>query len=235
LGGKGCGVVLNQTKKNIKKKSTLREYVEAFIIAIILALFIKTFIIQAFKIPSGSMKPTLQVGDHLLVNKFIYGIKLPFIRKTLIPISTPQRGDIIVFIFPVDGRDFIKRVIGLPGEQIEIIGKNIIINGKPIEDPFGNYSAKGTLIQNWQSAHRFGPVVIPEGHYFVMGDNRDHSHDSRFWGSMQSENWDYPAGRHVDPIRKRIWGTVPSELIEGKAFIIYWSWPNWDRFLHLVK
>jgi len=206
-------VALNRTKKNIKKKSTFREYVEAFIIAIVLALFIRTFIIQAFKIPSGSMEPTLRVGDHLLVNKFIYGVKLPFLRKTLIPVSTPERGDIIVFIYPVDrSKDFIKRVIGLPGEKVEVKGQRILVNDKPIEDPSGYYSKTRELVENFgDNRGRFQPVVVPEGHYFVLGDNRDNSRDSRFWG------------------------TVPSELIKGKAFIIYWSWPNWDRFLHLIK
>ena len=205
-------VVLNQTKRNIKKKSTLREYVEAFIIAIILALFIRTFIIQAFKIPSGSMEPTLQVGDHLLVNKFIYGIKIPFWRKTIIPVSNPERGDIIVFIYPEDrSKDFIKRVIGLPGEKVEIKGQNIFINDKPIDDPYGHYSKTRSLMENFGNESRFQSTVVSEGNYFVLGDNRDNSRDSRFWG------------------------TVPSELIKGKAFIIYWSWPHWDRFLHLIK
>ena len=118
-----------------KKKSTFREYVEAAAIAIVLALFIRTFVVQAFKIPSGSMEPTLLIGDHILVNKFIYGIKIPFRRNTLISISKPERGDVIVFIYPVDkSKDFIKRVIGLPGEKIEIIDKKIVINGELYED-----------------------------------------------------------------------------------------------------
>ena len=203
---------MNQTKKNIKKKSTFREYFEAFIIAIILALFIRTFIIQAFKIPSQSMVPTLRVGDHLLVNKFIYGVKLPFLRKTIIPISTPKRGDIIVFIYPEDrSKDFIKRVMGLPGEKVEVKGQKVFINDKPIEDPYGYYTRSKELEENFGSMGRFNPYVVEKGHYFVLGDNRDNSKDSRFWG------------------------TVPSELIKGKALIIYWSWPHWDRFLHLIK
>lgn len=205
-------MVLNQTKKNVKKKSTFREYFEAFIIAIILALFIRTFIIQAFKIPSQSMEPTLRVGDHLLVNKFIYGIKLPFLHKTIIPISTPKRGDIIVFIYPEDrSKDFIKRVIGLPGEKVEVKEQTLFINDKPIEDPYGHYSKTKGFGENFSNMGRFNPYVVKEGHYFVLGDNRDNSKDSRFWG------------------------TVPSELIKGKALIIYWSWPHWDRFLHLIK
>jgi signal peptidase I len=197
-----------QTDK-IKKKSTIREWSEALAIAILLALFIRTFAVQAFKIPSGSMEPTLLIGDHILVNKFIYGIKIPFIRTTLIPISEPKREDIIVFIYPVDKRkDFIKRVIGLPGEEIEIIDKKVYVNGKPVSDTHGFYGNRGS---NAGSKDRFGPVTVPEDHFFVMGDNRDHSYDSRFWGF------------------------VPSKSIKGRAFIIYWSWPNWKRFLHLVR
>ncbi len=197
-----------QTDK-IKKKSTIREWSEALAIAILLALFIRTFAVQAFKIPSGSMEPTLLIGDHILVNKFIYGIKIPFLRTTLIPISEPKREDIIVFIYPVDKRkDFIKRVIGLPGEEIEVIDKKVYVNGKPLSDKHGFYANKGG---NPGSKDRFGPVTVPEDHFFVMGDNRDHSYDSRFWGF------------------------VPSKSIKGRAFIIYWSWPNWKRFLHLVN
>ena len=203
---------MNQTKKNIRKKSTFREYSEAIIIAIILALFIRTFVIQAFKIPSGSMEPTLRIGDHLLVNKFIYGIKLPVWRRTIVPVTTPERGDVIVFIYPVDqGKDFIKRIIGLPGERIEFLDQQLLVNGQPVEDPFGYYSEKKSTAENPDSGGRSWPVLIPEGHYFVMGDNRDHSYDSRFWGP------------------------VSSELVKGKAFIIYWSWPNWKRFLQLIK
>jgi len=189
-----------------------REYAEAAVIAIILALFIRTFVVQAFKIPSGSMEPTLLIGDHILVNKFIYGIKMPFTRIGLIPISEPDRDDVIVFIYPVDpGKDFIKRVIGLPGDRIEIIEKRIFINGKPYDDRYGSYteiSGKEGGI-SLEKAH-FGPVIVPEKHLFVMGDNRNHSYDSRFWGF------------------------VPQKSVKGKAFIIYWSWPHWKRFLHLI-
>jgi signal peptidase I len=196
-------------EEKIKKKGTIREYAEAALIAVALALFIRTFVVQAFKIPSGSMEPTLLVGDHILVNKFIYGVKLPWIRTTVIPISEPDRGDVIVFIYPVDkSKDFIKRVIGLPGERIEIIGKQIYIDGRPFEDPSGYYSDQGP--PSFSKDH-FGPVTVPEDHLFVMGDNRNHSYDSRFWGF------------------------VPMKSVKGEAFIIYWSWPHWKRFLHLVK
>ena len=196
----------------IKKKSTFREYAEAAAIAILLALFIRTFVVQAFKIPSESMKPTLLIGDHILVNKFIYGIKIPFIHTTLIPIHEPKRDDVIVFIYPVDkSKDFIKRVIGLPGDKVEMIDRKIYINGRPYDDKYGYYTSNELKRNNPGAKYGFGPTIIPENNYFVMGDNRDHSYDSRFWG------------------------TVPSESIKGKAFIIYWSWPHWKRFLHLLK
>ena len=188
------------------KKSLLREYTEAAIIAVVLALFIRAFVIQAYKIPSGSMEPTLLIGDHILVNKFIYGIKAPFINRTIIPLGTPKRGDIIVFIYPVDRKkDYIKRVIGLPGEQIEIKNKKIFINGKLLNSPFGVYTEVSGGNNN------LGPLVIPDDGLFVMGDNRDHSCDSRYWGC------------------------VPLTLVKGKAMIIYWSWPHWKRFGHLIR
>jgi signal peptidase I len=190
----------------------LREYAEAAAIAILLALFIRTFVVQAFKIPSGSMEPTLLIGDHILVNKFIYGIKLPMIRTTVIPISNPERGDVVVFIYPVErSKDFIKRVVGLPGERIKIVDGKIFINDKPYADPYGTYSSGGEGSANPSRSRQFGPVTVPPRHYFVLGDNRDHSYDSRFWGF------------------------VPSKSIKGKAFIIYWSWPHWKRFLHLIR
>jgi signal peptidase I len=193
-------------QEKLKRKSAFREYAEAAIIAIILALFIRTFVVQAFKIPSGSMEPTLLVGDHILVNKFIYGVKIPFWRKTLIPIERPKRNDVIVFIYPMDpSKDFIKRVIGVPGDTIEMLGRSIYINGKLFHDKHGAYT--GAL----QSNAHFGPVTVPMDHLFVMGDNRDHSYDSRFWGF------------------------VPLESVKGEAFIVYWSWPHWKRFLHIIR
>jgi len=196
----------------IKKKSTFREYAEAAAIAILLALFIRTFVVQAFKIPSGSMKPALLIGDHILVNKFIYGIKIPLLRKTVIPLGKPKRDDVIVFIYPVDkSKDFIKRVIGLPGEKIEMIDKKIYINGKLYGDKHRFFMNQGGGSHNPGHKDRLVPIVVPDNQYFVMGDNRDHSYDSRFWGF------------------------VPSKSIKGKAFIIYWSWPNWERFLNLIK
>jgi signal peptidase I len=218
------------TKMN--KKSILREYAEAFIIAILLALFIRTFIIQAFKIPSGSMKSTLLIGDHLLVNKFIYGIKMPYIDNYLIQLNKPERGDVVVFKYPEDeNTDFIKRVIGVAGDIVEIKDDQLYINNEKIvtkligkysdeempysdvyEETIGNKKHK---ILNMSDDHEyFGPVTVPEDSIFVMGDNRDNSHDSRKW-----KNTNF----------------VKLEKIKGKALIIYWSWPHWNRFFNIIK
>lgn len=205
-------MVDKRKKEPIKKKSVFREYAEAAAIAILLALIIRTFVVQAFKIPSGSMEPTLLVGDHILVNKFIYGVKIPFARKTIIPVSKPKRNDVIVFIYPVDtSKDFIKRVIGLPGDKVEILGHKVLINGKTFDDKHGYFTPDERNASHQDNVSKIGPISVPEGQYFVMGDNRDHSYDSRFWGF------------------------VPSKSIKGKAFIIYWSWPHWKRFLHLIR
>ena len=249
------------TTAEVKKKGALRENAEALVIALILALLIRTFIVQAFKIPTGSMLETLQIGDHILVNKFIYGVKLPFIQKTVIPVSEPKRGDIVVFIYPIDKRDFIKRVIAVGGDTVEVRDKKVYVNGtyaggQPYEHftAFHHYSREipeETFEQTWLDIlkkHKqitmdpslfkdryfnslveleryikgsfrdnFGPVTVPEGHLFVMGDNRDNSHDSRFWGF------------------------VPLDAVKGKAFIIYWSWDSadfsvrWSRLGDLLK
>ena len=184
-----------------KPKSKLREYIEAILLAIVIAFFIRTFVIQAYKIPSGSMKPTLLIGDHILVSKFNYGVRLPLFRSTLIPVGTPKRGDIVVFIYPEDrSKDFIKRLIGLPGDVIEIRNKNILLNGLPWSDTHGVYVDDRIIPGAVQPRDNFGPVTVPEGSLFVMGDNRDESYDSRFWGF------------------------VPMKDILGKALIIYWSW-----------
>lgn len=184
-----------------KKKSVFREYFEAICIAILLALFIRTFVVQAFKIPSGSMLPTLLIGDHLLVNKFIYGIRVPFSGKVLIPISDPGKGDVVVFRFPKDRSiDYIKRVVGVPGDTIEIKDKKVFINNVAIEDPHAHVSSPTVLGSNASPRDNFGPVLVPEDRIFVMGDNRDNSYDSRFWGFVDQKD------------------------ILGKAFILYWSW-----------
>ena len=196
-----------------KTKSKVQEYAEAIIIALLIALFIRTFIVQAFKIPSESMKPTFLVGDHILVSKFIYGVKIPFIRNTLIPISEPKRGDIVVFIYPEDrSKDFIKRVIGVSGDTIEIKNKKTYLNGLPLNDSHGVYTDDFIIPGSIQPRDNFGPVTVHPGSIFVMGDNRDHSYDSRFWGLVDLKD------------------------VMGKAFIIYWSWDKenhgvrWSRF-----
>jgi signal peptidase I len=182
-------------------KSVVREYAEAIIIAVVLALFIRTFIVQAFKIPSGSMEDTLLVGDHLLVNKFIYGIKFPFFDNNIIDLKEVKRGDVIVFRYPEDkSKDFIKRVIATGGDKIEVKNKQVFINDEATEQPFAVFKASETSFLGFQKGRNFGPFTVPEGHVFVMGDNRDNSHDSRFWG------------------------TVDIKEIKGKAFILYWSW-----------
>ena len=183
-----------------EERSVWREYAEALFMAVLLALFIRTFIVQAFKIPSGSMLPTLQVGDHLLVNKFLYGVRIPFTGVRFLSYREPTHDDVIVFIYPQDRtKDFIKRVKGIPGDTIEIRNKAVYINGQAIDDPHAVYDKTPERMAR-APRDNFGPFVVPEGQVFVMGDNRDHSHDSRFWG------------------------TVPYEDILGKAFILYWSW-----------
>lgn len=203
------------------KKSQLRDWSEALIVAAILALIIRTFVVQAFKIPSGSMEDTLLIGDHLLVSKFIYGLQVPFSDEPILSVRDPERGDIIVFEFPEDKdksyfkrRDFIKRVIGLPGDTIEIRSKSVYVNGERYMTPEAVYK-DGTLTAGPRDNMR--PVTVPSNSYFVMGDNRDRSYDSRFW-------------RFVD-----------RSAIKGMAFIKYWSWdsdkfmPRWGRIGRLIK
>lgn len=297
-----------------KKKHVIREYAEAIAVAVILALFIRTVVVQAFKIPSGSMIPTLEIGDHILVSKFIYGIKIPWTNTRLFPLKKPSHGDIMVFVYPEDqSKDFIKRVVGIPGDMLEIRGKQVYINGKPLDDPAGAYVKDVFTPKEFQPKDYFSPLSIPKkgdvfqldrlevrefqfvtslirtrypksdikvkGYleidgkkterylfrgrrggsfefseidfriqewwyiervfkaikeenpgskvrlvlrlfkdgeemrsftvqwdcYFVMGDNRDNSKDSRFWGFVE----------------------IPA--IKGKAFMIYWSWNGRDH------
>jgi len=195
-----------------KTKSKVREYAEAIGIAILIAFFIRSFVVQAFKIPSGSMKPTLLIGDHILVNRFIYGIKIPYFRKTVLPVGDPKRGDVVVFIYPEDrSKDFIKRVVGIGGDTIEIRNKKIYLNSLPDNDTHGVYTDDFIIPGSIQPRDNFGPVTVPRGSIFVMGDNRDQSYDSRFWGFVYLKD------------------------VLGKAFIIYWSWDRenlgirWNR------
>jgi signal peptidase I len=226
------------------KKSVAREYLESVVVAVILALFIRTFVVQAFKIPTGSMEPNLLIGDHLLVNKVIYSPSGMPLEQGILATKPVQRGHVVVFKFPEDPtRDFIKRVIGLPGETVEIRDKTVYINGQALEEPYAHFlepplhrddpeyglRSEG-LRDNW------GPEVVPPGHLFVLGDNRDNSRDSRFWGFL------------------------PRDQVKGRALLVYWSYEasreeyhrtgyldwlrdtlsafgktRWSRFFHLIR
>jgi len=197
-----------ELEQKTKSKSTFREYAEAIGMALLLALFIRTFIVQAFKIPSGSMIPTLQIGDHILVNKLSYGVRIPFWEHYLATFQNVQRGDVIVFIFPEDrSKDFIKRVVGVAGDSVEVRGKKVYINGKQVDDPHAHFEGDDPQAPGLPSRDGYGPRVVPASHVFVMGDNRDRSYDSRFWGFVSLED------------------------VRGKAFLIYWSWDGSDRWV----
>jgi signal peptidase I len=191
---------------NTFKKSTVREYFESIVIAVILALFVRTWVVQAFKIPTGSMENNLLIGDHLLVNKFVFGPSPSALERTLLPTRDIRRGDIVVFKYPDDpDRDFIKRVIGLPGDTLELRNKKVYVNGQPLDEPYVHFldAAPDALeVTSFDVRERYGPVKVPERQYFVMGDNRDNSQDSRYWGFL------------------------PRELIKGKALMIYWSYES---------
>jgi len=208
------------------QKSTLREYFESIVVAVILALFVRTFVFQAFKIPTGSMKPNLLVGDHLIVNKFIFAPAVSAIESALLPMRPMRRGDIAVFKFPEEPeRDFIKRVIGLPGDTLELRNQTVFINGEALVEPYAHYlfppAAEGQT-DGFDLRRKYGPVTVPADHYFMMGDNRDDSQDSRFWGFL------------------------PRSYVKGRALFIYWSFdtpedgsragfaPRWGRLLHQI-
>jgi signal peptidase I len=209
-----------KTRLAPRPKSAFREYAEALIIAVLLALVIRTFVVQAFKIPSGSMLPTLQIGDHILVNKFLYYF-------------TPiKRGDVIVFKFPQDeSRDFIKRVIGLPGETLEVRGRQVLINGNTLSEPYAVF-ADGPLGRGVER-ERVGPVVIPPGHLFMMGDNRDRSMDSRVWGLLDEHKVKGRAFLVYFSIRSE---DIPySSVVPGVVYVAaHPSLIRWNRFGRLV-
>lgn len=192
-------ILLN--KSIIRKKSKFREYSESIIWALILALIIRTFVVQAFKIPSGSMEDTLAIGDHILVNKFIYGTVIPFTNTRILKLRNPKRGDVIVFKFPVDrSKDFIKRVVGVPGDEILVEDKHVYVNGVLYENPHEVHKETDLIPRAVSPRDYFGPVHVPANSYFMMGDNRDRSYDSRFWGFIKDSD------------------------IMGEAIIKYWSW-----------
>jgi signal peptidase I len=214
------------------QRSALREYSEALIIALGLAMVIRTFLIQAYKIPSGSMEPTLLIGDHILVNKLIYGLRVPDSIFGLHPPGLPyghylfrieavHRGDVVVFVFPPDPtKDFIKRVIGVAGDTVEVRGGILYLNGQKVPDPHAHYEVPLAEHVTPSPRDTFGPLKVPDGKLFMMGDNRDRSYDSRWWG------------------------LVDQDQAEGRALIIYWSWDSdapglfgvrWNRFGSLVR
>jgi signal peptidase I len=202
-----------------RRKSLVREYGEAIVIAIVLALVIRTLVVQAFTIPSGSMMDTLLVGDYILVNKFLYGPELPLTDYRLPSLRQPHRGDIIVFKYPQDEkRDFIKRIVGIPGDTVQVRGQQVFINGRPLDESYVRRSQSALGQTGSPSfcgyAYACEPLVVPTDSYFVMGDNRDNSQDSRYWGFVKRDK------------------------IKGKAFLIYWSWDserNWLRWWRLAN
>ena len=212
------------------RKSTAREYFESICVAVILALFVRTFIVQAFKSPTGSMENNLLIGDHLLVNKFVFGPTATPIERELLPVRPITRGDIIVFKYPEEPeRDFIKRTIGLPGETVELRNKKVYINNQPLDEPYVHFlfppddREEGDAdFTDFDVRRQYGPVTVPAGHYFMMGDNRDNSQDSRFWGFM------------------------PEAYVKGRALVIYWSFETdstgnpfaatrWNRLLNQIR
>ena len=238
------------------RKSTLREYSESIGVAVAVALLLRAFVVEAFQIPSGSMIPTLEVGDHIFVSKFAYGVTVPFTNSRLMHFGQPERGDVVVFSYPMDpSTDYIKRVVGLPGDTVEIRHEDLYVNGQAVPRqrvprrlpllgehptstagcPTNTTASCGsrrsdkkqheTIVEPGRGGRDFGRTVVPRGHVFVMGDNRDNSSDSR------------------------VWGTVDVELIKGKALIVWWSratsagfspvsWLKsirWSRFFHVVR
>jgi len=226
------------------KKSVAREYLESVVVAVILALFIRTYVVQAFKIPTGSMEPNLLIGDHLLVNKVIYSPSALPLEDRILAKKPIQRGHVVVFKFPEDpSRDFIKRVIGLPGETVEIKDKTVYVNGQALVEPYAHFQEPPLHhddpeygLRNEGVRDNWGPEVVPAGHLFVLGDNRDNSRDSRFWGFL------------------------PRDQVKGRALLVYWSYEasreeyhrtgyldwlrdtltafgktRWSRFFHLIR
>lgn len=193
--------------KTSQKKGKLRETIESILVALFFALLIRTFVVQAFKIPSGSMEPTLLVGDYLLVNKFIYGYKFPLIDKRILTFKKPERGDVIVFKYPVDpDKDFIKRVVAVEGDTVEIRDKKLYINNKLFETPQAVYRDPVIIPKELAPRDNYGPVKVPKDSLFVLGDNRDSSLDSRFWGFVNLND------------------------LRGKALIIYWSFDSNNEY-----
>ncbi len=212
-----AAMMQKRSRKNKKVKSVIRENIEAILIALLIAIVIRTFAVQAFKIPSGSMLETLQIGDHILVNKLVYGtpIDVPFTNINLFWMPgfyKPQRNDIIVFKYPEDPkRDFIKRAVAVGGDVVEVKDKVLYVNGRKANEPFAILKDDSVRPGSADKRDNVGPITVPEGKVFVMGDNRDQSYDSRFWGP------------------------VDLKQIKGKAVIIYWSWDTSKKWNHLNR
>jgi len=213
------------SRRAARTKSTMREYVEAIVLAILLTVVIRGLVVQAFRILTGSMENTLLVGDFLFVNKLVYGSEIDIgvqghrlIYYRFPAIRQPQRGDVIVFRYPDDpSRDFIKRCVAVEGQTVEIRDKVLFVDGKAQVEPYIIHSDDRILPKEVSARDNFGPTVVPKGHIFMMGDNRDNSHDSRFWGPLALN------------------------LIKGKAMILYWSWdaeknrPRFNRIFRPVR
>ena len=228
------------TLQRLNKEPLLIEYGKSFFPVLAVVLILRSFLIEPFQIPSGSMKPTLEIGDFILVNKFAYGIRLPVVDTKIIPISDPQRGDVMVFRYPNDPRiNYIKRVVGLPGDRIAYADKQLTVNGQPVERellhtleddevPAGHplqALAKVDIYQEqlgdashearYKAMSQVPPArewQVPEGHYFMVGDNRDNSNDSRYWSAPE--------------MSPELWGMVPDSYIVGKAFAVWMHWPE---------
>jgi signal peptidase I len=229
------------------RKSTAREYFESIVIAVILALFIRTFVVQAFKIPTGSMENNLLIGDHLLVNKFVFGPSETGLERLLLPMGVVRRGDVVVFKYPEEPeRDYIKRVIGLPGETLELRAKKIFINGAPLDEPYVHFLEAPRAdddnheVTSLDVRERYGPVSVPPNQYFVMGDNRDNSQDSRYWGFLPRDHikgkalviyWSYEADRE-DYQAAGIGATLRNL---ASVFVHFFTRTRWDRMLHQIR
>jgi signal peptidase I len=189
-------------------KSALRAYGESLAIALLLAIAVRGFVLQGFKIPSISMLPTLQAGDHLLISKLGYGIHLPLLDRWLLRYAEPLVGDVVVFDFPLNrSEDYVKRVIARPGELVEIRNKRVFVTGEPRDTEYAYFAEGRDGTPENGLRDNYGPVTVPSGHLFVLGDNRDRSYDSRFWGFL------------------------PLDAVEGKASVVYWSWDQQDRWV----
>ncbi|HEX9191510.1 MAG TPA: signal peptidase I [Candidatus Deferrimicrobiaceae bacterium] len=218
-----------ETRPPGNRRGKIREYAEAFGVALLIALVVRTLLLQAFKIPSSSMENTLLVGDHIFVNKFIYGYHVPYTTGRILRFSTPMRGDIIVFVFPEDpSKDFIKRVIGLPGDTVEVRRKTVLVNGEPLDEPYTRFADGRSIESLVRTRDSMPPVRVPEGKLFVMGDNRDRSYDSRFWGFVDMDA----------VIGKALFIYFSIDWNRGVGWTEVWRYPElvrWDRLGHVLK